>query len=140
MNKYRDACTNDTRPQVRSSQRMGDGRLRDVRNIPEKTAHTIHAIPPPRGHTPVAAYCIAGICAQLQSMGSSLTQPLLRHSCGGSAPTREVAMAAFAKSWRREPTVMTNNDDMHFPALVWAVIFTILLVAAVAIFTLVLTR
>jgi hypothetical protein len=36
--------------------------------------------------------------------------------------------------------VMTNNDDMHFPALVWAVIFTILLVAAVAIFTLVLTR
>jgi len=36
--------------------------------------------------------------------------------------------------------VMTNNDDVHFPALVWAVIFTILLVAAVAIFTLVLTR
>ena len=36
--------------------------------------------------------------------------------------------------------VMTNNDDMHFPALVLAVIFTILLVAAVAIFTLVLTR
>src|SRR6516164_10893055 len=32
---------------------------------------------------------------------------------------------------------MTNHDDMHFPALVWAVIFTILLVAAVAIFTVV---
>jgi hypothetical protein len=37
---------------------------------------------------------------------------------------------------------MTNHDDMptRFPALVWAVIFTILLVAAVAIFALVLIR
>jgi ABC-type transporter Mla subunit MlaD len=37
---------------------------------------------------------------------------------------------------------MTNHDDMptRFPALVWAVIFTILLVAAVAVFALVLTR
>jgi len=37
---------------------------------------------------------------------------------------------------------MTNHDDMstRFPELVWAVIFTILLVAAVAIFALVLTR
>jgi hypothetical protein len=40
----------------------------------------------------------------------------------GHEPTREAAMAAFAKSWRR------------------AVIFTILLVAAVAIFALVLSR
>jgi len=37
---------------------------------------------------------------------------------------------------------MTNHDDVpgQFPALVWAVIFTILLVAAVAIFALVLIR
>jgi predicted nucleic acid-binding protein len=37
---------------------------------------------------------------------------------------------------------MTNHDDMpaRFPALVWAVIFTILLVAAVAIFALVVIR
>ena len=37
---------------------------------------------------------------------------------------------------------MTNHDDMptRFPALVLAVIFTILLVAAVAIFALVLIR
>jgi hypothetical protein len=37
---------------------------------------------------------------------------------------------------------MTHHDDMptRFPALVWAVIFTILLVAAVAIFALVLIR
>jgi predicted nucleic acid-binding protein len=37
---------------------------------------------------------------------------------------------------------MTNHNDMaaRFPALVWAVIFTILLVAAVAIFALVLIR
>jgi hypothetical protein len=35
---------------------------------------------------------------------------------------------------------MTNHDDVPtpLPALVWAVVFTILLVAAVAIFTLVL--
>jgi hypothetical protein len=38
--------------------------------------------------------------------------------------------------------VMTSHDEMptRFPALVWAVIFTILLVAAVAIFALVLIR
>ena len=37
---------------------------------------------------------------------------------------------------------MINHDDVpgQFPALVWAVIFTILLVAAVAIFALVLIR
>jgi hypothetical protein len=37
---------------------------------------------------------------------------------------------------------MTNHDDVPtpLPALVWAVVFTILLVAAVAIFTLVLIR
>jgi hypothetical protein len=37
---------------------------------------------------------------------------------------------------------MTSHDEMptRFPALVWAVIFTILLVAAVAIFALVLIR
>jgi hypothetical protein len=37
---------------------------------------------------------------------------------------------------------MTNHDDMptRFPALVWAVIFTVLLVAAVAIFALVVIR
>jgi hypothetical protein len=37
---------------------------------------------------------------------------------------------------------MTNHHDVPgpFPALVWAVIFTILLVAAVAIFALVLIR
>jgi hypothetical protein len=37
---------------------------------------------------------------------------------------------------------MTNHDDVPapLPALVWAVIFTVLLVAAVAIFALVLIR
>jgi hypothetical protein len=37
---------------------------------------------------------------------------------------------------------MIHHDDMptRFPALIWAVIFTILLVAAVAIFALVLIR
>jgi hypothetical protein len=60
----------------------------------------------------------------------------------GYEPTHEAAMAAFAKSWRRGVAPMTNHHEepAPLPALVWAVVFTILLVAAVAIFVLVLIR
>jgi hypothetical protein len=51
-------------------------------------------------------------------------------------------LAAFAKKLAAGVGAMTNHDDVpgQFPALVWAIIFTILLVAAVAIFALVLIR
>jgi hypothetical protein len=56
----------------------------------------------------------------------------------GYEATREAAMTAFATNWRQEYAMTYGDVPAPLPALVWAVVFTILLVAAVAIFALVL--
>ena len=59
----------------------------------------------------------------------------------GYAPTREAAMAACSpKVAGRVAPMTSHHEPTPLPALVWAVVFTILLVAAVAIFVLVVLR
>src|SRR5262249_2616230 len=68
------------------------------------------------------------------SAGSAITLAFGHHEdrtpTRGYEPTREAAMAAFAKSWRREEPMTNHHEEpAPLPALVWAVVFTILLVA-----------
>jgi hypothetical protein len=92
------------------------------------------AMLPPRPPKPPPPEAAEASTAAPRRIARTPTQRLRGDARGRDGGVREDVAAGVG--------AMTNHDDMptRFPALVWAVIFTVLLVAAVAIFALVLIR